>query len=279
MKPQDTPAHFAIEAGPALPGGGTVTSRGKFGRSWFWTTGEDLILRQVYPLLGGAATRAMLPRRSERAIYARAEALGIVAPKGGRKGQAKCLYEPTEAIDQLLQHRFSACTDFHMLQALAVECSRPAWWLKRRAAALGLEYGSRKTPEWNAAEEAVLAEHCHLSLSTLRRKLSAVGPGRTEAAIKVRVKKLALSRVNADVYSAAEAARLLGVDSNAVRRWIRVGALRATRTPDSPSAEAHFKITRRALREWIAAHPVDVDLRRVDKYWFIDLAFSKGDKE
>lgn len=278
MKPHDTPPHYSLEAGPALPAGGTVTSGGSYGRAWFWTTGEDMILRQVYPLLGCSATRAMLPRRSERAIYARAEQLGLSAPKVSRKGLPKRLYETTDAIDQLLRDRYPACTEPGMLEALAVQCSRPSWWLKRRGAALGLEYGRNKSPEWTQAEEELLAKHCHLSLNTLKRKLRALGTVRTETAISLRLKKLALSRVNLDTYSAAEAARLMGVDGDTVRRWIRAGGLRATRTPDSKSAAPHFQITRRALREWIAAHPAEVDLRRVDKYWFIDLAFSKGDK-
>jgi excisionase family DNA binding protein len=278
VKPRDTPAHYALEAGPALPTGGTVTSGGSYGRAWFWTTGEDMILRQVYPLMGCSATRAMLPRRSQRAIYARAEQLGLTAPKVSRKGMAKWQYQPTEAIDQLLQERYPSCSEPGMLEALAVECSRPSWWLKRRATALGLQYGRHKQPDWSPAEEALLADNSHLGLSTLRRKLAALGSSRTEIAISVRLKKLELSRANLDTYSAAEVGRLLGVDDNAVRRWIRAGNLRANRTPGSKSAEAHWQITRRALREWIAAHPVEVDLRRVDKYWFIDLAFSRGDK-
>lgn len=245
---------------------------------YFWTTGEEMVLREVYPLLGAAGTRAMLPRRTLSSIRIRAARMGLVAPRPVRKGRPRQLYEVTDAIDALLREQLPACTGLGMLEALSVECSRPTWWLRRRGAALGVAYGLCRPPDWTPQEEALLAEYSHLSLNTLRGKLRAIGSVRTENAIEVRLKKLQLSRVNHDVYSANEAGRLLGVAHKTVLRWINAEALRATRLPGSKSDAPRWQITRRALREWIAAHPVEVDLRRVDKYWFIDLAFSKGDK-
>lgn len=270
MMQRDTPLAYTIAASAA--------PHGVCANRLFWTTGEELVLREVYPLLGAAGAQVMLPRRTLLSIRMRASRLGLSSPAVVRKGRPRQLYPATEAIDALLRERFPACTQPRMLEALAVECSRPSWWLKRRGEALGLEYGFRRQPDWTPQEQAVLAEFSHLSLNTLRGKLRALGTSRTENAIEVRLKKLKLSRVNHDVYCATDLARLMGMTPKTVMRWIHSCDLKATRTPGSTAEAPHFRITRRALREWIAAHPVEVDLRRVDKYWFIDLAFSKGDK-
>lgn len=275
MKRDDVQAHML--AAPLMAPSPRIRSVGDR-LSWrAWTTGEEMTLREVYPTLGAQGMQALLPYRSLSSIRARAAKLKVPAPNNSRKGRPRTQHHASEELDQLLRERLPACTLPGMLERLSVEVQRPTWWLLKRGRALCIDYGLRKSPRWSPEEDAVLREWCHLTLYTVKRKLSAqLGSVRTMPAIANRLKVLKLSRVNADVYSANDAATLLGFASGkALSRHIESGALKAYRTPGSKASTPEWCITRRALRDWIAAHPALVDLKRVDRFWFIDLAFGK----
>jgi len=63
-------------------------------------------------------------------------------------------------------------------------------------------------------------------------------------------------------YSANGLARALGTDNHTVARWIRAGHLKG---PDI------YLIHEKDVRRFILGHPTDIDLRKVDQLWFLDL--------
>ena len=60
----------------------------------------------------------------------------------------------------------------------------------------------------------------------------------------------------------------LGITSATLTSWIKSRGLRAS------SRQNGWKILRSALRRWIAAHPNLISLAKVDKVWFLALAFQ-----
>ena len=72
---------------------------------------------------------------------------------------------------------------------------------------------------------------------------------------------------------------MFGVDGKTVTRWIACEDLPARRRGTARTAAQggdEWEIERRKLRAWIRDHAQLVDLRKVDRYWFIDLAFGRG---
>lgn len=247
-------------------------------RRYFWTTGEDAILRTVYPRDGAQAALAALPGRTLRSVMARAHSLGLTS--GARQGgdTTRRQFPQCDRIDEALRLRIPTCTARGQLEALAVAVGRPAWWVYRRAVALGLVYPRRKRDVWTPAEDAILAAAPHLGTRTLQRRLKAAGHQRSEVAVAVRLRRLRLSVVEPDTFTTGELAPLMGVSETTVRGWITREGLPARTTPGSQAARPQYRIRVQQLRQWVASHAQLVDLRRVDRFWFIDLAFGKFER-
>jgi hypothetical protein len=97
-------------------------------------------------------------------------------------------------------------------------------------------------------------------------------PNRSRAAIYSMAGELRLKKIgrqpSAGPLSPIEVAVGLGVTETRVAAWMREGLEYVVR-------DGEPRITWAALRRWIAAHPLRVDLSRVDRVWFIGLAFSR----
>jgi hypothetical protein len=75
-------------------------------------------------------------------------------------------------------------------------------------------------------------------------------------------------------YSAYSLAQALGIDPHAVTRWIKSGHLkgkfRGTARGPQQNGDSYL-IQERDVRRFILEHPTDIDLRKVDQLWFLDL--------
>jgi hypothetical protein len=74
--------------------------------------------------------------------------------------------------------------------------------------------------------------------------------------------------------SAHQTAECFGVDAKTVTRWISLGLLRADRRGTERVAEQGgdmWFIREKYLRRFVLENLNQVDLRKVDKYWFVDL--------
>jgi len=143
----------------------------------------------------------------------------------------------------------------------------PRWTVNRRAAALGLS--RPKDRPWSAEDEAyVEASFHHTSVKTLARKL-----GRSPTAVQLKAKRLGLRKYD-EGYTALSLAEALGVDPHWVLARIRSGKLRASRRHTERTAQQGgdgWLITDEAVVKFLRDHPYDIDLRKVDSLWFMDL--------
>jgi hypothetical protein len=172
----------------------------------------------------------------------------------------------TEAMDALLRRMYDPSVKGRP-QEIAYRLRMPRWAVNRRAIALGLS--RPKDRPWTSQEEAYLEGNFHhVSVKALARKL-----GRSPTAIKLKAKRLGLRKYG-EGYTACSLAEALGVDPHWVLARIRSGKLRAShrhteRTPEQGGDS--WLITDEALLEFLREHPYDIDLRKVDSLWFMDL--------
>jgi hypothetical protein len=147
----------------------------------------------------------------------------------------------------------------------------PHWALKKRARELGL--ARTKEQPWSEPELAILARYAWMSDERIRLKLKAAGYARSATAIHLKLRRMQFKR-NGNFYSANSLAQALGIDSHAVTRWIKSGHLKAKLrgTARGPQQNGDiYLIHEKDVRRFILEHPTDIDLRKVDQLWFIDL--------
>ena len=240
-----------------------------------WTAAELAALREHYPRGGVAAVATLHARHSPRSISAQAWKLGV------RYRPPRASKIPTdEHIDEAIRRHYLGTGPRDRTKVFASRIGRPAWWVKKRATALGIAVSRERQPEWTEAELDLLERNAHRVIPVLRRIFARNGFSRTETAIAVQLKRRGISRTSTDAWSAHELSQLLGVDGKTVTRWIASQGLAAKRRGTqrlSSQGGDEWVITRRSLRQWIATHQQLVDLRKVDRFWFLDLAFG-GDR-
>ena len=143
----------------------------------------------------------------------------------------------------------------------------PKWALNRRARDLGL---SRiKDAPWSPADVAYLETHYH----RLATKQIAKNLGRTVTAVKLKAKRLGY-RKNGEGYNAHSLSQALGVDPHWVIRRIREGKMSAsTRSTERLPQQGgdSYLITDQEVVRFIRKHTFEIDLRKVDRLWFLDL--------
>lgn len=152
-------------------------------------------------------------------------------------------------------------------QEIAARLKVPRWAVNRRAAALGLS--RPKDRPWSPQDEAYLEGNLHhTSVKTLARTL-----GRSPTAVKLKAKRLGLRKYG-EGYTAISLAQALGVDPHWVLARIRSGKLQASHRHTERTSQQggdSWLITDEAVVKFLRDHPYDIDLRKVDSLWFMDL--------
>lgn len=246
----------------------------------YWTNHEVETLRRVWPQGIEAALEA-LPGRSPAAIYTKASALGIKAGHGDRvQGSTKRRkYIPTPEIDAAIAEVYQGKPKSGAVNELAARLELPRWWVSKRARKLGLTVPRFKEPAWSAAEDELLVETFKYSPSHARRLFAKAGFKRTAVAIVNRRKRLGLrARTRDDVYTASRVAKMLGLDPSTVTTWIEQGLieawLRGTKRTPQQGGDGYY-IAPGTLRKFIRDNPERIDLRKVDRLWFLAFAFGE----
>jgi hypothetical protein len=241
-----------------------------------WTTAQEKRLRAAWAEGGLAAAVDALPERTTAALYQRAQRLGLTG-KGPRRdrGSFRQRWEATPVIDEAIRRAYQAVKAGRSRAtavAVARAYGRPAWWVRRRADQLGLSVPRDRGKDWSAAEDQILREAEGTPIPRIAASLTRAGFKRTTAAVRVRMTRLKLSTAAEDpqVMSALQLGLVLGVDSRTVGRWIEKGWL-AARAIGEGEARQHWRIHRKAARAFVFARPEAVDLRKVEKFGFLDL--------
>ena len=157
------------------------------------------------------------------------------------------------------------------IRVLAKKVGIPHWALKKRARELGL--ARTKENPWSEPELEILARYAWMSDERIRLKLKAAGYSRTVTGIHLKLRRMKFKH-DPGFYSANGLAQALGIDSHAVTRWIRSGHLKAklrgTARGEKQNGDIYL-IREKDVRRFILEHPTEIDLRKVDQLWFLDL--------
>ncbi|SCX40588.1 hypothetical protein SAMN05720354_103136 [Nitrosospira sp. Nsp1] len=241
----------------------------------FWTTKEEQVLRERYQSGGAIECSSELPNRTILSIYAHAAKIGL------KTSARKPPYKSSEHIDQAIRVTYQSTPKKGDIEALASRIMRPRWWVSRRAWQLGLVVPRFKEEPWSDVELELLDRHAHKNPEVIKLIFKKNGYERTATAIVNKRKRLELGlKLNPDPdhLTARQVAGLMGVDSGTVKRWIELEGLPAVRqgTKRTPQQGGDlWRINVRKLRLWIGSHAVQVDLRKVDRFWFIDLMANR----
>jgi hypothetical protein len=154
---------------------------------------------------------------------------------------------------------------------LAEQVGIPHWALKKRARELGL--ARTKELPWSEPELAVLVRYAWMSDERIRLKLKSAGYMRSATAIHLKLRRMRF-KSDPSFYSGKGLADALGIDAHVVTRWIKAGHLRAqfrgTKRTERQGGDIYL-IREKDVRRFILQHPTEIDLRKVDQLWFLDL--------
>jgi hypothetical protein len=180
----------------------------------------------------------------------------------------------TEEIDQLIRVVYLRNRDAKArpnIHILAKKTGIPHWALKKRARELGL--ARTKELPWSEAELEILARYAWMSDERIRLKLKAAGYSRSATGIHLKLRRMKFKQ-DPSFYSANALAQALGIDSHVVSRWIKRGHLKAelrgTERGEQQNGDIYL-IREKDVRRFILEHPSEIDLRKVDQLWFLDL--------
>jgi hypothetical protein len=237
----------------------------------FWTDAEIEVIKTYYPDGGADACLAHLPEhRTPSGVYVQAGKLGLTSTLSRKK-----IPRP-EGFDDALREFYQNGDGKKKgeCNAFADRLKVPRWWVTKRAIALGLVIPHKKEPPWTAAENELMKKVPLHDVDKCAEIFREHGFSRSPTAIMVRAKRLDLSRRYRETLSATAISKILGVDSKTVTREIIQGDLKATKrkTKRLPQQGGdHWSITPADLRRYLLDHLERIDLRKVDKFAFVQI--------
>jgi hypothetical protein len=244
-----------------------IVGERRLGPARFWTTREIRVLRELWPDLD--ALVAALPGRTAAGIYGKGCREGLPIPK---KGLARRKYTSNEQIDAFIRRAYVEARDQGDIKRACAQIMRPRWWVAKRALQLGCVVPRYKEPPWTSAELEIVTANAHLSLERLRNRLRLAGFRRTESAILGKMKRLGTDRTEPGRYKCSALAPLFGVNRATVTGWIDKGWLKARGRYSRERHEGEaWWIAEADVRRFVIENAAAVDLRKVDKFWFVDL--------
>jgi len=149
----------------------------------------------------------------------------------------------------------------------------PRWKITRYAQRMGWIAKQKKAPVWTDREIRILKQNAHHSPETIQRRLKRIGFRRSLASIILKRKRMRFI-ANIDGQSANSLAMCLGEDGHFVTKMIKNGLLKAKRRIQNrtPQQGGNVYIIRdKDVKDFIVNNIHMIDLRKVDKYWFVDI--------
>lgn len=151
---------------------------------------------------------------------------------------------------------------------LSKQLAVPRHVVKKWGGQLGL--ARQKEPRWTPQDEAFLERNLHhMSLTTIAQQL-----GRTKTAVKLKAKRLHINKCGQEGYTMQGLCLGLGCDHKQVEKWMKNGWLKGQRrqterTPQQGGDVWYF--SDKAIRAFIKGHPQEIDPRRADWLWLVDI--------
>lgn len=143
----------------------------------------------------------------------------------------------------------------------------PRWRVKRWAIDLGLVPPQKKQPDWTEQDELYLEAHIgRQSFARIAQTL-----GRTKTAVQVKAKRIGVNQLSSG-YTMRGLCMALGCNHHKAERWLKNGWLEGTRREsDRPSGIDFWLFTDQHIRDFVIAHPLEIDPRRIDWVWMVSL--------
>jgi hypothetical protein len=185
----------------------------------------------------------------------------------------------TPEMHDAIRQAYAGETGNGQINDLAARIGLPRWKVTRYAISQGWTARTNKEPDWTAKEIDILERSAHRAPEVIQRYLKRAGFKRSVTGIILKRKRMRLLQ-NLEGQSAQGLAGCFGIDVHCVMRWINRGQLKAMprglhRTPQQGGDI--YLIKDRWVRDFVLANLAEVDLRKVDKYWFVDL-IANGSK-
>jgi hypothetical protein len=198
---------------------------------------------------------------------------------GGRCHGGKRLYQNTPETDDLIREAYEKLRKYGNRQALPALRAKLGW-PKHAVNKRGRDLGLSRTKEkpWTSEEKALLEKWAHLTLPRIRLKLQGAGFNRTQTGIKLKLRRMLLTKDTLGYYSATKIALAMGIDGHKVTGWIRRGWLRAQKRGTVRTVQQGgdvYLVPARELTRFLLHHPDEYELGPVEKFWFLD-AISGG---
>jgi DNA-directed RNA polymerase subunit RPC12/RpoP len=159
------------------------------------------------------------------------------------------------------------------VNTLADQLGLPRWRISHRAREIGAYEPRIKEPCWSNAELEILKIYAYLTPERIRILLKKAGFTRSITGVLLKRKRLELLKCLGG-YSANQLCKLFGIDSHCVMRWIENGDLKAIRRgtarTEQQGGDGWF-ITKEDVKTFIVQNIGIIDIRKVDKFWFVEM--------
>ena len=188
-----------------------------------------------------------------------------------RRGIRKYLVTPE--AHEAIRRAYQGETGNGEIRELAKALGLPRWKITKHAIDQGWITRSKKEPDWTERELGILERSAHRSPAIIQRHLARVGFHRSELGIVLKRKRMRFLQ-NLDGHSGRAVAECFGVDEHCVTRWISLGYLKAkqrgTKRTTIQGGDIYY-IKDEWIREFVVNTVSEIDFRKVDKYWLVDL--------
>jgi hypothetical protein len=189
----------------------------------------------------------------------------------------KLKFPITPEMHEAIVRIYQTSTGGGQVRALARKLGYPRWAITRHAIMSGLIAKQKKEPDWMDKEIHILELNAHRSPVAIQKRLIRAGFNRSLTGIILKRKRMRFLQ-NLDGESATSLGECLGVDQHFVTEAIRGGKLKAerreTQRTEKQGGDMWF-IRNRNIRTYILNWLNEIDIRKVDKYWFVDLLTGK----
>jgi len=166
---------------------------------------------------------------------------------------------------------YQCATGDNQVNDLAARLDLPRWKITRYAIENGWIAKQKKEPIWGPEELRLLKAFARYTPPVIRRKLMEQGYTRSAQGIVLKRKRMGMLK-DLGGMSATRLAACLGVDRHFVMRAISEKSLRAekreTRRTPQQGGDSWF-IRDADIGTYIIANLHEIDIRKVDKYWFV----------
>lgn len=164
-------------------------------------------------------------------------------------------------------------TESGEVKELAKKLGIPRWKIGRYAASEGLIPIRRKEPDWTEPELKILEGSARHTPERIQKVLKKAGYSRSIMGIVLKRRRMRYLS-NLSGHTSRNVAQCFGIDDHCIIRWINLGYMKAIKRGTKRTAAQggdQWYIKDKWIRDFVMNYLDEVDIRKVDKYWFVDL--------